>query len=127
MSKNPKVDPAPYMEELTAAYPKTAEAFDIAARSAAWLSNDPAASAKYIQRALELRPGFGSGYNTLGYNYMALGQMEKAKAPLRNTLNCLPKNPMPMTAWRSFIWKIKSTPKRSNIMTKQRPWGCKIH
>jgi tetratricopeptide (TPR) repeat protein len=88
--KDPKADPAKYMEALTAAYPNTAEACDLAGRSAAWLSKDPKASVKYMLRLLELRPEFGGGYNTLGYNYMALKEMDKAKAAFEKYLELAP-------------------------------------
>ncbi len=91
--KDPKADPAKYMEALTAAYPKTAEAYDLAGRSAMWLSKDPKAAAKHFQRLLELRPGYGGGYNSLGYSYMALGEMDKAKAAFEKYLEVSPKEP----------------------------------
>lgn len=89
--KDPKADPAKYMEALTAAYPNTAEAYDLAARSAKWLSNDTKSSIKHTLRLLELRPEFGGGYNTLGYNYMALGEMDKAKAAFEKYIALAPK------------------------------------
>lgn len=88
--KDPKADPAKYMEALTAAYPNTAEAYDLAGRSAAWLSKDPKAAVKHLLRLLELRPEYGGGYNTLGYNYMALEEMDKAKAAFEKYLELAP-------------------------------------
>jgi tetratricopeptide (TPR) repeat protein len=88
--KDPKADPAPYMEALTAAYANTAEAHDLAARSAAWISKDPKAAVKHLERLLELRPEYGGGYNTLGYNYMALEEMDKAKAAFEKYLELAP-------------------------------------
>lgn len=91
--KDPKADPAKYMEALMAAYPNTAEAFDLAGRSAKWLSKDPKASVKHTLRALELRPGYGGGYNALGYSYMELGEMTKAKAAFEKYIDVSPKEP----------------------------------
>lgn len=91
--KDPKADPAKYMEALTAAYPNTAEAYDLAGRSAKWLSNDSEAAVKYTLRMLELRPDFGGGYNTLGYTYMALQEMDKAKAAFEKYLELAPAEP----------------------------------
>lgn len=92
-AKDPKADPAEYMEALTAAYPNTAEAFDLAGRSAAWLSKDPKAAVKYVLRLLELRPEYGGGYNTLGYNYMAIQEMDKAKAAFEKYIELAPNEP----------------------------------
>lgn len=91
--KDPKADPAIYMEALTAAYPNTAEAYDLAGRSAAWLSKDPKAAVKHLLRLLELRPEYGGGYNSLGYSYMALEEMDKAKAAFEKYLELAPAEP----------------------------------
>ena len=88
--KDPKADPAPYMEALIAAYPNTAEAHDLAGRSAAWLSKDTKSSVKHFLRLLEVRPNYGGGYNSLGYSYMALGEMDKAKAAFEKYLELAP-------------------------------------
>ena len=48
-------------------------------------------SVKYTLRLLELRPEFGGGYNTLGYNYMALEEMGKAKAAFEKYIALAPK------------------------------------
>ena len=91
--KDPKADPAEYMEALTAAYPNTAEAFDLAGRSAKWLSKDPQAALKHLLRLVELRPDFGGGYNSLGYTYMELGEMDKAKAAFEKYIALAPAEP----------------------------------
>ena len=91
--KDPQADPAQYMEALTAAYPNTAEAHELAGRSAVWLSKDPKASVKHTLRLLELRPAYGGAYNILGYNYMALEQMDKAKAAFEKYLELAPAEP----------------------------------
>ena len=91
--KDPKADPAEYMEALTVAYPNTAEAFDLASRSAKWLSKDQKAALKYTLRLLELRPDFGGGYNTLGYTYMELGEMDKAKTAFEKYIELAPTEP----------------------------------
>ena len=88
--KDPKADPAPFMASLIAAYPNTAEAHDLAGRSAVWLSKDPKASVKHLLRLLELRPGYGGGYNSLGYSYMAIEEMDKAKAAFEKYIELAP-------------------------------------
>jgi len=89
--KDPKADPAEYMEALTAAYPNTPEAYDLAGRSAKWISNDTKSSVGHTLRLLELRPDFGGGYNTLGYNYLALGEMDKAKVAFEKYIELAPR------------------------------------
>lgn len=91
--KDPKADPAQYMESLTVAYPNTAEAFDLAGRSAKWISKDPQAALKHTLRLLELQPEYGGGYNSLGYTYMELGEMDKAKAAFEKYIAVAPKEP----------------------------------
>jgi tetratricopeptide (TPR) repeat protein len=90
LNKEPKADIAEYMSSLTEAYPQTAQAYELAAVSASWISKDPQAAAKYNLRLLELRPDHGGTYNALGYSYMALGQMEKAKAAFDKYLKVSP-------------------------------------
>ncbi|MBV6441594.1 MAG: hypothetical protein EPGJADBJ_03280 [Saprospiraceae bacterium] len=89
-AKDPKADPAKYMEALTAAYPNTAEAHDLAGKSAKWLSKDSKASVKHFLRLLELRPNYGGGYNSLGYSYLELGEMDKAKTAFEKYLEVSP-------------------------------------
>lgn len=90
LEKDPKADIAESMASLTEAYPETAQAHELAATSASWISKDMQAAAKYNLRLLELRPGHGGTYNALGYSYMALGQMEKAKAAFEKYLEISP-------------------------------------
>ena len=90
LDKDPKADPAKHMEALTAAYPNTAQAHDLASISASWISKDSKASIMHLQRLLELRPGYGGGYNALGYNYMALKEMDKAKTAFDKYLELAP-------------------------------------
>lgn len=90
LNKDPKADPAKFMASLTATYPNTAQAYDLAAISASWISKDPRAAVQHLLRLLELRPGYGGGYNSLGYSYMALGEMDKAKAAFEKYLEVAP-------------------------------------
>ena len=93
LEKDPKADPAKFMAALTAAYPNTAQAHELAAVSASWISKDPKASVQHLMRLLELRPEYGGGYNSLGYSYMALQEMDKAKAALEKYLELAPNEP----------------------------------
>jgi len=90
LAKEPEADPAEFMAALTDAYPGTAQARDLAAVSASWISKDSKVAIQHLQRLLELRPEYGGGYNSLGYNYMALGEMGKAKAAFEKYLELAP-------------------------------------
>jgi len=78
------------MAALTEAYPKTCQAHELAATSAYWISEDSKAAAQHLVHLLELRPAYGGGYNMLGYNYMALGEMYQAKAAFEKYLELAP-------------------------------------
>ena len=93
LDENPKADIAPFMTSLVAAYPQTAQAHELASLTASWISKDREASIKHILRLLELRPEYGGAYNALGYNYMAIKEMEKAKAAFEKYLELSPKEP----------------------------------
>jgi len=90
LDKEPEADIAAHMAPLTEAYPQNTQAYELAAVTASWISKDPQAAAAYNLRLLELRPDHGGTYNALGYNYMALGQMEKAKAAFDKYLEVSP-------------------------------------
>lgn len=91
LDKNPKADVATFMTSLTAAYPQKAQAHDLASICATWISKDPSAAIQHSLRVLELRPEYGGGYNSLGYSYMALKQMDKAKAAFEKYIALAPK------------------------------------
>lgn len=93
LDEDPESDLASFMASLTAAYPQTAQAHDLASISASWISQDPKASIQHMLRLLELRPAYGGAYNTLGYNYMAIGKMDKAKAAFEKYLELAPNEP----------------------------------
>jgi len=93
LEKDPKADPAPFMASLTAAYPNTAQAHELAATGASWISKDPKAAVQHLLRLLELRPEYGGGYNSLGYSYMALEEMDKAKVAFEKYLELAPDEP----------------------------------
>lgn len=121
--KDPKADPAKYMEALTAAYPNTPEAYDLAARSAKWLSKDPKASLKHLLRLLELRPDFGGGYNSLGYTYMELGEMGKAKAAFEKYIALAPKEPNAYDSMAEFYLNNKEYAKSVEYYDKAAAMG----
>ncbi len=93
LKADPKSDLASFMASLTAAYPNTAQAHELAATSASWISKDPKASVQHLLRLLEIRPGYGGAYNSLGYCYMALEKMDKSKAAFEKYLELAPNEP----------------------------------
>lgn len=90
LQADPKANLATYVADLTAAYPQTAQAFELAAVTASWINQDPRAAIRYNLRLLELRPGHGGAYNALGYNYMAIEDMAQAKAAFEKYLELAP-------------------------------------
>ena len=40
-----------------------------------------------------MRPGYGGGYNSLGYSYMAIEEMDKAKAAFEKYIELAPNEP----------------------------------
>ncbi len=122
-AKDPKADPAEYMEALTAAYPNTAEAHDLAGRSAMWLSKDPKASVKHLLRLLELRPGYGGGYNSLGYSYMALEEMDNAKAAFEKYLALAPNEANAYDSMAEYYMNVKEYAKSAEYYDKAAEMG----
>jgi tetratricopeptide (TPR) repeat protein len=93
LDKDPKADLAKFMASLTTAYPNTAQAHDLAAVSASWISKDPQAAVRHLSHLLELRPDYGGAYNAMGYSYMSLEEMDKAKAAFEKYLELAPDEP----------------------------------
>jgi tetratricopeptide (TPR) repeat protein len=90
---DPKSSPEPLMEELVVVYPKTAEAYELAASCAVWIDKDHQQALNYYQAAQRLRPDYGPGYNMLGYAYLNTEQPAKAKEAFEAYLRLSPDEP----------------------------------
>ncbi len=88
--KDPKSSPEAVMEELVLVYPKTAEAYEMAASGALWIDKYPQQALNYFQAAQRLRPDYGPGYNMLGYAYLGTEQSAKAKETFEAYLRLSP-------------------------------------
>ena len=123
LAKDPEADPAEFMAALTDAYPGTAQAHDLAAVSASWISKDSKAAIQHLQRLLELRPGYGGGYNSLGYNYMALEEMGKAKAAFEKYLELAPEEPNAYDSMGEYYMVAKDYAKSAEYYDKAAKMG----
>ncbi|MEQ8704453.1 MAG: tetratricopeptide repeat protein [Phaeodactylibacter sp.] len=126
LDKDPKADVAKFMASLTDAYPNNAQAYGLAAISASWISKDPQASVKYTQQVIELRPEFGGSYNTLGYNYMALGEMEKAKAAFDKYLELSPNEPNAYDSMGEYYMVAKDYARSAEYYDKAAKMGMEL-
>lgn len=116
--QDPKTSPAKVMEELVAAYPKTPQAYEWAALSAANISGDATAALDYSLKLVALSPDFTSAYNTLGYVYMEKGEMEKAKAAFENQLRLAPKEANAYDSMGEYYLTVKDYAKSAEYYDK---------
>ncbi len=114
------------MAALTDAYPGIAQAYDLAAVSASRISKDPQAAKEYNLRLLELRPNHGGTYNALGYSYMALGEMGKAKAAFEKYLELAPEEPDAYDSMGEYYMVAKDYAKSAKYYDKAAEMGMEL-
>jgi len=126
LEKDPRADIAESMASLTEAYPETAQAYELAAVSASWISKDAQAAKEYNLRLLELRPGHGGTYNALGYSYMALGEMSEAKAAFDKYLEVSPDEPNAWDSMGEYYMVAKDYAKSAEYYDKAAEMGMEL-
>ncbi len=126
LEKDPRADIAESMASLTEAYPETAQAYELAAVSASWISKDAQAAKEYNLRLLELRPGHGGTYNALGYTYMALGEMGEAKAAFEKYLEVSPDEPNAWDSMGEYYMVAKDYAKSAEYYDKAAEMGMEL-
>lgn len=120
---DPKTDPTKIMDELIAAYPNTWQAYDLASSCAMWIKGDDQAALPHLQNMVRLRPDHGSAYNALGYYYMKVGQMDKAKEAFENYIRVAPKEANAYDSMGEYYMTIKDYAKSAEFYDKAAAMG----
>lgn len=123
LDTDPKADVLPQMESLIAAYPNTAQAHDMAAITAFWISKDPQASVRHTLRLIELRPNYSGAYNALGYSYMDLKKMDKAKAAFEQYLKLSPDVANAYDSMAEYYWNVEDYAQSAKYYDKAAAMG----
>jgi len=116
--QDPKSSSAKVMEELTVAYPQTPQAFEWASLMAIFLDDNKPAGLSYSQKLVALRPDYAPTYNTLGYLYMEMGQMEQAKAAFENQIRLAPKEANASDSMGEYYLTVKDYAKSAEYYDK---------
>ncbi len=116
--QDPKSDPTKIMDELIAAYPKTPQAHELASLCAKWIKGDNQSFLVHTQNMLQLRPDYGGGYNSLGYCYMEMGQIDKAKEAFENYIRLSPKDANAYDSMGEYYMTVKDYVKSAEYYDK---------
>ena len=88
---DPKAKTAETMSALVAAYPKNPQAYEWASLHAVYTDGDSTAALAYAKKLAAVNPAFAANYNTMGYMYMGMKQMDQAKAAFEKQIALSPK------------------------------------
>jgi len=116
--KDPKSSVAKVMEELTAAYPETPQAFEWASTTAIFIDKDKPAGLAYAQKLVALRPDYAPVYNTLGYLYLAMDQKEQSKTAFENQIRLAPKEANGYDSMGEYYLTVKDYAKSAEFYDK---------
>ncbi|MEM8524797.1 MAG: hypothetical protein AAGG68_09135 [Bacteroidota bacterium] len=121
--KDPKAKIGENMKALVAAYPTTPEAYMWAALHAGYTDGDNEAAIKYAEKVVEFRPDLAPIYNVLGYAYMDIGQMDKAKVAFEKQIALSPKQANPYDSMADYYVVMKDYAKAAENYDKAAALG----
>ena len=125
LNQDSNMDPTEIMNELIAAYPNTWQAYELAANTAKFILGNEAASAAHMQTMARLRPLHGTAYNGLGYHYMAINEMKKAKAAFKKYIRVAPKESNAYDSMGEYYMTVKDYKKSARYYDKATQLGMK--
>lgn len=123
--KDAKSSPANVMTELVEAYPQHAEAYELAGSCAIWMDGDKEKALAYFEKAQQLRPTYGPGYNMLGYSYMNVDQMDEAKTAFEAYLQFSPNEANAYDSMGEYYMKINDYAQSAKYYDKATALGMK--
>jgi tetratricopeptide (TPR) repeat protein len=107
LQKSPEANPIAYFDELVATYPKTVQAYDLRATVSYWISGDKNEALKDIRKMIRLSPQHAGGQNMLGYSYMDLDKMKRAKRAFEAYIRLAPDQANPYDSMGDYYMKVK--------------------
>lgn len=102
-----KSDITGVIKELQAAYPTTAQGYDLGLFVNYFYTNDYAEAVKNGEMLVKLAPDFGGGYNMLGYANMEAGDMKAAKKSFEKYIKKFPEEANPYDSMGEYYMKAK--------------------
>jgi Flp pilus assembly protein TadD len=88
--KDPNAKSAAAMKALATAYPNNIQALEWASANAGFGDGNITLALEYAQKLAKLSPAFSPNYNMMGYYYLELMEMEKAKFSFLKYLELAP-------------------------------------
>ncbi len=102
-----KSDITGVIKELQAAYPSTAQAYDLGLFANYFYKKDYAEAVKNGEMLVKLAPNHGGGYNMLGYANMEAGDMKAAKKSFEKYIKKFPEEANPYDSMGEYYMKMK--------------------
>ncbi|WP_373512123.1 hypothetical protein [Persicitalea sp.] len=120
---DPKAKTSETMSALVAAYPKTPQAYEWASLHAVYTDRDSAAALAYAQKLATVNPSFAANYNTMGYMYMGMKQMDQAKAAFEKYIALASKEPNAYDSMAEFYMNAKDYARSAEYYDKAAELG----
>ncbi len=121
--EDPKAKTAQAMKALIAAYPKSPQAYEWASLHAAFGDNEKDVALDYTRKLAELSPDYAPNYNTMGYLYMQMQQMNEAKVAFDKYLASAPKEPNAYDSMAEYYMNAKDYTKSAEYYDKAANMG----
>jgi tetratricopeptide (TPR) repeat protein len=102
-----KSDITGVIKELQAAYPTTAQAYDLGLFVNYFYKMDYKEAVKNGEMLVKLAPDLGGGYNMTGYAYMGAGDMKSAKKSFEKYLKKFPQEADPYDSMGEYYMRAK--------------------
>lgn len=107
LNQDLKSDISGVVKELQAAYPATAQAYDLGLFVNYFYTNDYAEAVKNGEMLVKLAPDFAGGYNMLGYANMEAGDMKAAKKSFEKYIRKFPEEANPYDSMGEYYMNVK--------------------
>lgn len=111
------------MKALVSAYPKTPQAYQWASANAVFRDNNNKAALDYCQRMIVIVPDYAPIYNTLGYVYMKINEMDKAKSSFEKYIELAPNEANSYDSMAEYNMITKNYTKSAKLYDKAATMG----
>lgn len=120
-----KADITGVVKELQAAYPTTAQAYDLGLLVNHFYKKDFTEAIKNGEMLVKLAPNHGGGYNMLGYANMNAGNMKAAKKSFKKYIKKYPEEANPYDSMGEYYMNVKDYKNSAKYYQKAADMGLK--
>lgn len=126
LDKDLKADITGVIQELQAAYPTTAQAYDYGMFVNYFYKKDYPEAIKNGEMLVKLAPDMGGGYNMLGYANMEAGNMKAAKASFKKYIKKFPDEPNTYDSMGEYYMNVKDYKNSAKYYQKAADMGLEV-